>query len=351
VTPNDRRILHHRAASCAVLLAILVVAAAHAMGRNSGDSLNVTLAGGAGGQFHEPSGPKGFVSALLYVSLRHPFGKGFSTRISVRAMEATAVPFLHEGYLEWCGKAFAAQAGFLSDRFGAARYHRPRDFLAPLFDRWLLWDTYDWGVRVSGDIGMVNLAGGAGMNNRESGALYATGAIQRQYWDCRVLGGLQTYDTWSQDNVVTAGAEGGLGNAKVGAHGMAAYRRFLGYGSSTNATMQSGWGVDIYGEGFVAPVEQFRASVLARYERSMRRVLRETVTGGAEIEWLPWECLGAGAGLEAMRDQGLDTWAPSLFIDLRPAPEQGELRVRAEPRWTGSSSPTWTISGSLWVQF
>jgi hypothetical protein len=337
--------------SAATILLIVCISAALAVELRSGDSLSVTLAGAGGGIFHSPSGTKGFGDALVYASFRHLFSDHIYVRVALRGAESSSVPFIHEGYLGWTRNRFAVAGGFLADRYGTCRLYSPRTFVNPLFDTYLLWDTYGLGVRSSKQWGPFTLGGSATMNNRESVALHVTPALAGEHWRGRLLCGLRTYTLENQDNSLRAGMELSTAWPAFSAHAVAAYERYFGYGSATNVTMKPGHLWDGFFELLLTPLDALEMSGLIRGTYLKKRYEHWTVFGGMEVLWLPWQWLAVGAGFESIDDEGLMTTAPAVIVELRAAPERATLRVYGNRRQTGTSSPAFTIGATVWLDF
>jgi hypothetical protein len=336
-----------------VVTTLLLAAASSAPAITIGthDSLDITFAGAAGGQFHAPSGSKGFADAVLYASLWHAFTENISARVTIKGAESANTPFVQEGYARWQRHGFDADAGFLANRFGQCRYYGSRVFTSALFDKFLLWDTYGAGFRLSQHLGPVGMAGGVTLDNRESVAAHLMPSIESEHWWGRALAAFETCSFQNQDNDLVFGGEAAMEYPALSVHALARYERYLGYGHTTNVTMKPGHQFDGYLELLLTPIPEFELTGLVRYQLYEKRYSHETTFGGAEALWLPVDWLAVGAGVELVYELALLTSAPALIVELRPIPHHAQVRVYGNRRQTGDSSPTYTVGGAVWLDF
>ncbi len=340
-----------RSAPRAACLPLVLVTALNALQLRSDYSLDVRLAGTAGVQVHEPSGQKGFAGAVGYLSFRYALTERVFARVAVRGSEAMGRPFIHEGLIGRHRGGFELEGGLLRDRVGPCRVPGARSFVSSPFEDYVLWDTYGAGIRLSQAWGPMHLGGSVTINSLESGSAHLAADFGHKALEARLLAGFQTYDIEQQDNLIVCGGEWALSSEQWGVHAVAMYERYLGYGSATNPTMRPGWLVDGYLEAFVAPIVQMRLSGLVRYTRYAKRYAHERVRGGVELEYIPVSFIGTGMNFDIVHQDGYTGWSPMLFVDIQPVPEVAEARIYARRQVSGEASATFTIGGTIWLDF
>jgi len=332
------------------LLIILIQVPTIGMPISVRDTLTAECKGVAAIYGNKPSGAWASEDGIASIGIRHWFSDRIGADIEIKASRTVYVPGIVEGSIGWHASGFAADAGILSDRLGAARLYRPHSLENPFVEQPLLWDTWGYGFRVSPTFAGAGFQAGVTINNRESGAARLMYHQSTSHFTWTVLAGFQSYSVENQDNAIIGGYEvtGSWGWFIL--HSAAKYVRYTGFDSNQNPSMVPGWLTDGFIEARAVILSWLTATDLCYVNVNKKSYDHHSVFNGTEVEAAITEWMSAGADVEYLVDYRA-TIKPGVFAVVKPFRGHSEVRVGCGLEKTGNAATTYGVTGELWFAF
>lgn len=336
-----------------IILIILLLSVLHsaAMVISPRDTLKVALIGGAFVTLQKPSGAKASESAMIRVSVHHIFSDNLYAKCSIKGSRSLYTTFIEQGYVSWYKKRFTATGGMLTNRYGSCSLYKPEWINNPLFEKWILWDVYGFGVSLGKEINRSLINGAITLNSRESGAIHFLYDLKLEHFRSVILGGFKSYSIENQDNCITVGGDVFLSWEVFKIHTVIKYDHYTGFGSELNSTMKPGNLIAGFTELKVNPLPFLEVSMLAYIKNLKKRITHTSCFWGGILEYMPVKWLGIGGGAEFLIDDSVLTAAPEVFFTLRPVKEYASINISFKTHKTNNSSRTCIWSGNVWLNF
>lgn len=315
------------------------------------DTITVFLAGGIIATYQKPSGFKASESAIGRLSFQHLFNDNIGVKISFKGARAFPTPFIEDGFINWHRNGFSISGGLLNSRYGTCKLYKPFSVFNPLFDRFILWDSYGFGFFLEKAHNRIRFNGAVTLNNHENGALHLLVNLNFKHFNSILLAGFQSYSIKNQDNSIIAGTDI-LSNWKyIDLHAVFKYAYYTGYGSSLNKTMKPGILVESLFEIRAYPLSSLSISIMTYCEYLKKRFEHLSILGGSDIEWMFIEWLGVAAGFEFLTHDNIFSKITEFAIVIKPIKDHALLRISFKKNITDNSSSCYILGGNVCIDF